>query len=131
MLIWLFGTQVFIPLAHSIDVSGRTAMICSVLTITAFVTLIFRVILRLGSSIEVFSSLLALRYGKRLGYDDARIIFKHIIYVAISLLLCALSWPLFNAIHPALFGLTLILVLIWISFLLARILSILFTKTSV
>ena len=130
MLVWLFGTLVFIPLAHSIDVSGRTAMVCSLVILGAFATFIFRAVLQLGPSIEVLSSVLALKYGTGLSQEDAKILFTHALYVAASVLLCALSMPLLVAIHPALFGLTVILVLTWMFFLLVRILPLLFTKIS-
>ncbi|MFH0748543.1 MAG: hypothetical protein V1915_01270, partial [Candidatus Bathyarchaeota archaeon] len=85
IMVWLFGTLVFIPIAHSIDVSGRTAMVCSLVIMGAFALFMFRVVLQLGPSIEVFSSVLALKYGKGLSDDDAKILFTHSLYVSASL----------------------------------------------
>jgi len=127
LLIWLFGALVFIPIAGSVDPSGRTSLVCGLIVISSFTLLLVRAISPLKSSIDAFASLLALKYSGRrdLSYDDLTVLFRYTAYITVPLAIVALFWPLLSAIHPALSGLTFILVLIWAFVLLSRIFSIL------
>lgn len=129
-LIWLFGVLVFIPLVSSIDLTGRASLFCSLIVIVTVSLIIFRALPKLKGAIDAFSLLLAIKYGrtKGLSYEDSKVLFRYFSYIAVSLLLCVFYWPILTTIHPALFGLVLTLILIWIFFLLARIFSIILPK---
>ncbi len=124
LLIWLFGVLVFIPMANSI--SRMTGLFCSLVIFVAFSILIYKSISGFQKTIDAFSALLAKKYVKRLKVkiEESITLFKNAAYIIFTLILYLLYLPLLINLHPAVSGIVLILILLWILFLALKILSI-------
>jgi hypothetical protein len=118
ILIWLFGILVFIPLAASIG--HQTAILVTLAFFATFTVLIVKASPGLKGILDSSSVLPARKYGPRLGLDFERslMLFRQLTYMMSSIVLYLLYYPFLSAFHPAINGVVLILVLIWI-FLLA------------
>jgi len=127
-LIWLFGNLVFIPLARSLN--WQTGTLCSLIFFTAFTILLLRILPSLKKIVDLFSVFLARKHGikKGLRYENSLVLFCHILYIIVALILYLLYFPFLTNFHPSISGIVLILVLVWIFFLSMRVLSILFPK---
>jgi hypothetical protein len=128
LLIWLFGNLVFIPLANSLN--WQTRAFCTLIFFVTFTLLVFRALPSLKKLIDAFSVPLARKYGSKKGltYENSLILFRHILYIISAVVLYLLYFPFLANFHPAISGIVLILVLIWIFFLALRILLILSFK---
>jgi hypothetical protein len=127
-LIWLFGILVFIPLASSLN--WQTRVLCSLIFFTAFSILVLGALPGLKKLIDAFSVFPARKYSvkKGLSYEDCLVLFRHLLYIFFAVILYLLYLPFLANFHPAVSGIVLILLLIWIFFLTLRILSILSQK---
>lgn len=123
LLIWLFGVLVFIPMANSIN--RITGFFCSLVIFVAFSILIYKSISGFQKTIDAFSALLAKKYVKRLKIkiEESMTLFKNAASVIFTLILYLLYLPLLINLHPAISGIVLILILLWILFLVLKILS--------
>jgi hypothetical protein len=128
VLIWLFGILVFIPLASSINWQAKA--VCTLIFFVAFSLPVLKSLPALKRLIDTFSSFPARKYGVRKGlnYENSLIMFRHVFYIVSGLILYLLYLPFLANFHPAISGIVLILVLIWIFFLTLRILSVLSQK---
>ena len=124
LLIWLFGVLVFIPIANSIN--RMTGLFCSLVIFVAFTILIYKSFPGFKKTIDAFSALLAKKYVKRLKIklEESMILFKNAAYIVFTLILYCFYLPLLSNLHPAVSGIVLILILLWILFLVLKILSI-------
>lgn len=123
LLIWLFGVLVFIPTANSIN--RMTGLFCSLVIFVAFSILIYKSISGFQKTIDAFSAILAKKYVKRLKIkiEESITLFKNAAYIIFTLILYLLYLPLLINLHPAISGIALILILLWILFLALKILS--------
>jgi len=128
LLIWLFGVLVFIPLAESSNWQTKTFI--SFIFFLAFSLLIFRTVSSVKKLIDAFASFPAKKYGvtKGLSYENSITLFRYLLYIIYSLIVYGLYVPFLVSFHPAVNGIILIGVLIWIFFLTLRISSILLPK---
>ncbi len=128
LLIWLFGVLVFIPLAESLNWQTRVSV--SLTFLLAFSLMLLKTIPGVKRLVDAFSFLPAKKYGiaKGLSYENAVTLFRYALYIVCLLVLYGLYFPFLVSFHPALSGMTLILVLILMFFLLLRIFSILLPK---
>ena len=127
-LVWLFGNLVFIPLATTLN--WQTKAFCSLTFFIAFTLLVLRALSGLKELIDAFSIFPARKYGikKGLSYENSLILFRHILYIISIIIIYLLYLPFLTNFHVALSGIVLILVLIWIFFLILRILTVLSPK---
>lgn len=128
LLVWLFGTLVFIPLADTVN--WQTRAFASLIFFITFTILVLRAVPGLKKLIDAFSIFPARKYGikKGLSYEESTVLFRHIFYITYAVILYLLYSPLLMSFHTAINGIVLILVLIWIFFLTLRIISILSQK---
>jgi len=128
LLIWLFGVLVFIPLAETLNWQTKTFI--SFIFFLAFSLLIFRTISSAKKLIDAFASFPAKKYGvtKGLSYENSITLFRYLLYIIYSLVVYGLYVPFLVSFHPAVNGIILIGVLIWIFSLTLRIFSILLPK---
>jgi hypothetical protein len=127
-LIWLFGNLVFIPLASTLN--WQTKTFCSLTFFIAFTLLVIRALPSLKRLIDTFSIFPARKYStkKKLSYKNSSILFRHVMYIISIIIIYLLYLPFLTNFHVALSGIVLILVLIWIFFLILRILTVLSQK---
>jgi hypothetical protein len=127
-LVWLFGILVFIPLASTLNRQAKA--LCSLIFFVAFTILLLRAIPGLKKLIDAFSVFPARKYGskKGLSYENSLVMFRHIFYIISAVIVYLLYLPFLTNFHPAISGIVLILVLVWIFFLALRILTILRQK---
>ena len=128
LLLWLFGNLVFIPLANSLN--WQTRVLVSLIFFVAFTILVARTLPGLKKLVDAFSAFPARKYGlkKGLTYKDSVVLFQHILYIIIAVVLYLLYCPFLTNFHPSISGIVLILVLIWVFFLSLRIFSVLFPR---
>jgi len=127
-LIWLFGNLVFIPIASSLSWQARA--FCTLIFFVAFTLLVLRALPGLKNLIDAFTIPLARKYGLKKGLtrENSLVLFRHILYIISVVILYLLYLPFLANFHPAISGIILILMLIWIFFLGLRILLILSSK---
>jgi len=123
-LIWLFGVLVFIPLARSLN--RQAEVFCTLIFLVAFTLLTLRVIPGLKKLIDAFSSFPARKYGlkKGLSHENSVILFRHLFYIISIVIFYLLYFPFLANFHPSISGIVLILALIWIFFLIIRLLPV-------
>lgn len=128
LLIWLFGILVFIPLANSLN--WQTSLLCSLIISIAFTVFMYRGTSSLKRLIDAFCSLPAKKYGARweIGQEDASTLFRYLAYIFSGLIVYALYFPFLASFHFAVSGIVLIVVLLWVFFLVLRIISIFFSQ---
>ncbi len=128
LLIWLFGNLVFIPLTDTLGWQART--MCTLIFFTAFSIIILRSIPNLKKLVDAFSIPLARKYSgrMRLSHGNSLVLSKHILYIIAAMIVYLLYFPFLMSFHPAINGVVLLVVLIWIFFLALRIVFILFPK---
>jgi hypothetical protein len=121
-LIWLFGNLVFIPLAASLN--WQTTVFCSLIFFAAFTALILRAFPGFRTLIDAFSIFPAKKYFLRRGlsYEDSLVASRQLLYIISAVVLYLLYFPFLMNFHPAISGIVLILVLVYIFFLALRIL---------
>jgi len=128
LLIWLFGILVFVPLASSL--SWQAGAFCTLIFFVAFSILTLRALPNLNKLIKAFSAFPARKISskKGIGYDNSLTLSQNFLYIILATILYMLYFPFLVNFHPAVSGIVLILVLIWIFFLASRILLILLPK---
>lgn len=130
LLIWLFAVLVFIPLAHALN--RQAEIFCTLIFFVAFSLLTSRAILGLKKLIDAFSFLPARKYGLKRGlsYENSVLLFRHLFYIVLIVIFYLLYLPFLANFHPSISGIVLISVLIWIFFLMLRLLPVFTTKIS-
>ena len=117
LLIWLFGILVFLPAAYSISPRGLP-LLCSLIILVGFSLFIFRSFDGLQSLLNSTSDFLAYVYIRRrnakVHVERLKTASRSISYVITALILYLLYSPFLVAIHPALNGLVLIPIILWI-----------------
>jgi len=122
--IWLFGVLVFIPTADLIELSGRTVLLVTLITLIAFTIFVYKSLENASEVFNAFSTLFSHKIpNKELNKLEKRRLIKGIIQILFITFLTILYWPLLSAIHPALFGIFLIFAIIFIFVELLRITS--------
>jgi hypothetical protein len=131
LLIWLFGVLVFLPLAYSISPRGLP-LICSLIILTGFSIFIFRTFDDLRPLLDSTSGFLAYIYIRKrkakVSGERLKTVGRHASYVITAIILYLLYSPLLLAIQPALNGLVLIPVILWIFWTLFRTVNVLLLK---
>ena len=127
-LIWLFGILIFIPLASTIN--WQTQVLCTLIFFVVFTVLVLRALPSLRKLIVAFSVFPARKYGLKRGlsYENSLVLFRHLFYMVSAIIFYLLYFPFLAGFHPAISGIALIMLLIWIFFLALRILLILIPK---
>lgn len=127
-LIWLFGVLVFIPLAGTI--SWQTRVFCTLIFFVVFTLLVLRTLPSLRKLIVAFSVFPARKYSlkKGISYENSLVLFRYLFYIVSAIILYLLYFPFLAGFHPAISGIVLIMLLIWIFFLALRILLIFIPK---
>ena len=117
LLIWLFGILVFLPAAYTISPRGLP-LLCSLIILVGFSLFIFRSFDGLQPLLNSTSDFLAYVYIRRrnskVQVERLKTGSRSVSYVITALILYLLYSPFLVAIHPALNGLVLIPVILWI-----------------
>jgi len=117
LLIWLFGILVFLPAAYSISPRGLP-LLCSLIILVGFSIFIFRSFDGLQPLLNSTSDFLAYVYIRRrnakVQVERLKTASRSISYIITALILYLLYSPFLVAIHPALNGLVLIPIILWI-----------------
>ena len=117
LLIWLFGILVFLPAAYSIAPRGLP-LLCSLIILVGFSLFVFRSFDGLRPLLNSTSDFLAYVYIRRrnakVQVERLKTASRPIIYVITALILYLLYSPFLVVIHPALNGLVLIPIILWI-----------------
>jgi len=117
LLIWLFGILVFLPAAYSISPRGLP-LLCSLIILVGFSLFIFRSFDGLQPLLNSTSDFLAYVYIRRrnakVQVERLKTASRSISYIITVLILYLLYSPFLVAIHPALNGLVLIPIILWI-----------------
>jgi len=124
LLVWLFGTLVFLPAAHRIDPT-RAPLICSLIVLIGFSFFLFGTVGGLRRLLDAASSFLACHYGKSrqkpmFSLQQSKVGINCILYVVVTIIAYALYWPLLQVLHPSLAGLVFILVFLWMLWIIFR-----------
>lgn len=132
ILVWLFGTLVFLPAAHRIDPT-RTPLICGLIVLIGFSIFLFGAVGGLRRLLDATSSFLAGEYRKSrqkpmFSLQQSKVGINCILYVVVTIIIYALYWPLLRALHTSLAGLVFILVFLWISWTIFRTITTLTTR---
>lgn len=118
LLIWLFGILVFLPAAYSISPQGLP-LLCSLIILVGFSLFVFRSFDGLRPLLNSTSDFLAYVYIRRrnskVQVERLKTGSRSVSYVITALFLYLLYSPFLVAIHPALNGLVLIPIILWIS----------------
>jgi hypothetical protein len=116
-LIWLFGILVFLPVAYSISPRGLP-LLCSLIILVGFSIFIFRSFDGLRPLLNSTSDFLAYVYIRRrnakVKVERLKTAGRSVSYVITTLIAYLLYSPFLVAIHPALNGLVLIPIILWI-----------------
>ncbi|MCW4019054.1 MAG: hypothetical protein NWF00_10325 [Candidatus Bathyarchaeota archaeon] len=120
LLIWLFGILVFIPISASLG--SNVELVCTLLILVSFTVLISRTMGNLKCLIDAFAFLPAKKYMTKRGwnYKNATIVSKQILYLVFAVILYLLYLPFLVRIHPAVSGIALIFVIVFVFFLAVR-----------
>ena len=118
LLIWLFGELVFLPAAYQISSRG-TPLVVSMIILIGFTIFVIRafnsgLLLLLDSLSNVLSYEYKNWRKSRLTIDKLQKVAKNSVYVIAVLTFYLLYSPFLVAIHPALNGLVLIPIILWI-----------------
>ena len=126
LLIWFFGALVFLPAAYRIERVGLP-LACAVILLIGFSIFVFKAFGGFRLLLEVTSNVLANECKRRckceFTVERLRPVFRCLIYVVAVLIVFALYSPFLVAIHPSLGGLVFIPIVLWIFFMLFRILN--------
>jgi hypothetical protein len=117
LLIWLFGVLVFLPAAYSISPRGLP-LLCSLIILVGFSIFVFRSFDCLRPLLNSTSDFLAYVYIRRreskVHVERLKTASRSVSYVITALILYLMYSPFLVAIHPALNGLVLIPIILWI-----------------
>jgi hypothetical protein len=128
LIIWLFGVLVFIPAAKQI-LPQRIPLATSLIILIGFTIFVVRAINGgLPTLIKSTSNLVSFNYknwkNPKISVTDLQIAFKHMFYIAVTVLIYLLYSPFLITINPALNGLTLIPIILWMMWIIMKILNI-------
>ena len=128
ILIWLFGVLVFIPASKQI-LPQRIPLATSLIILIGFTIFIIRTIDNgLASLVKSTASVISLKYKKwrnsKISVKQLYVAVKHMVYIAVTLLIYLLYSPLLITINPALNGLVLIPLILWIMWTLMKVINI-------
>lgn len=117
LLIWLFGVLVFIPMAAS--TASNVELLCTLIILVSFTAIILKTIAGSKKLIDAFSYIFARKYVVKKGweYENAVVVSKRIFYSTFATILYLLYFPFLVRIHPAVSGIGLILVVVFVLFL--------------
>lgn len=120
LLIWLFGNLIFIPIANSLN--WQANLIVNLIIFCVFTFLIIRVFSPIKKLIAVLSVIPASKFfmKKGLNYFESSTVSKQILYLVCIIIVYLLYLPFLMNFHPAINGIILIVVVIWIFFLLLK-----------
>jgi len=118
LLIWLFGVLVFIPAAKQI-LPQRIPLITSLIVLIGFTFFILRSINNgLTNLIKTTAAVISFKYKNwkkaKIPINQLYIAFKQMLYIATTLFIYLLYSPFLTTINPALNGLVLIPIILWI-----------------
>lgn len=122
LLIWLFGNLVFIPIAHSLN--WQAILIVNLIIFSVFTFLVVKIFSPIKKMVDVFSVVLACKFfmKKGLNYFESIMASKQVLYLVCVVALYFFYFPFLINFHPAINGLALIAVVIWIFFCILKIL---------
>ena len=128
ILIWLFGVLVFIPASKQI-LPQRIPLATSLIILIGFTIFIIRTIDNgLASLVKSTASVISLKYKKwrnsKISVTKIYVAVKHMVYIAVTLLIYLLYSPFLITINPALNGLVLIPLILWIMWTLMKVINI-------
>jgi len=117
LLIWLFGVLVFIPAAKQI-LPQRIPLATSLIVLIGFTFFVIRTINSgLKSMLKSIADVFSINYKNwrksEISITKLQIAFKHMIYIATTLFIYLLYSPFLTTINPALNGLVLIPIILW------------------
>jgi hypothetical protein len=113
-LIWLFGVLVFIPTAA--EIGANTELLVTLIILAAFTTLYLQALPGTKDLIDAFAVFPARKYLTKKGIpkENAIAASKQLLYIVAIIIGYLLYLPFLARLHPALNGITLILVIITI-----------------
>lgn len=118
LLIWLFGVLVFLPAAYQIASRGVPFASNLAILIGFSVFIIKAVNSGLRQLLESTSDLIAYKFKKwkkpKISIIKLQKVMKNIVYIFAILCLYILYYPFLVTVHPALNGLVLIPIILWI-----------------
>lgn len=122
LLIWLFGVLVFIPIAAQLNWQAKTFI--SLIFFATFTALILRILPNLKKFVDAISVIPARKYFLKKGLNqiESLIVSKQVMYIISLVILYLLYLPFLFNFYPAVAGVALIIVIIWIFFSLLQIL---------
>jgi hypothetical protein len=128
ILVWLFGVLVFIPAAKQI-LPQRIPLATSVIVLIGFTIFIIRTIDNgLTSLVKSVASVISFKYrewrNSKISVTQLHVAFKHVLYIAVTLLIYLLYSPFLITINPALNGLVLIPLILWIMWTIMKVINI-------
>jgi hypothetical protein len=128
LLIWLFGVLVFIPAAKQI-LPQQVPLATSLIILIGFTIFIVRTIDNgLASLVKSIAAVISFKYKKwkkpKTSIKQLYIAFKHMLYIAITVLIYLLYSPFLTTINPALNGLILIPIILWIMWIMMKVINI-------
>lgn len=128
LLIWLFGVLVFIPAAEQIS-SPQIPLATSLIIIIGFTFFIVRTIDKgLQKLVKSTAAVVSFKYKNwkkpKISITQLFVAFKQMFYVATTLLIYLLYSPFLITINPALNGLVLIPIILWIMWITMKIINI-------
>jgi hypothetical protein len=117
LLIWLFGVLVFIPMASSLGWNAE--LVCTLILLVAFSGLVWGAISGFKKIIDAFSVFPARKYLAKRGLDkeNSVIVSRYLLYIFSTVVLFLLYVPFLMHLHPALGGIILVLVVLFVFFL--------------
>jgi hypothetical protein len=132
LLIWLFGVLVFLPAANQI-LPQRIPLAASLIILIGFSIFIVRAINSgLKSLLDSSASVMAYDYRNwkksKISIEKLQTTARHVIYITVTLIFYLLYSPLIITIHPALNGLVLIPIILWIMWTILKIINIVFLE---
>jgi len=124
-LIWVFTTFVFAPLGRGYLIGGfNTAQLIAVIGIVAILILILKVLREIKDIANAIGGLIALKSGRAGASPEElehwRAVIRGILYVIVVAVIFTFFASLLVYIHPALAGIVLVIVFLWVVFTLYR-----------
>jgi len=128
LLVWLFGVLVFIPAAKQIS-PQQIPLATSLIILIGFTIFIARTIDKgLPALVKSTAAVVSFKYKNwkkpKTPITQLYIAFKHMLYIAVTLMIYLLYSPFLMTINPALNGLVLIPIILWILWITMKIINI-------
>ncbi|MEA2090626.1 MAG: hypothetical protein U9O89_07740 [Thermoproteota archaeon] len=127
VLIWLFGVLVYLPAARRIE-STEVPLICGLTVLIGFSVFVFRGFDGFRCLLDASSDVLAYEYRRRrkkvkASIEQLKTVTRCVVFVVAALIIYGLYSPLLAAIYPSLSGLMLVLVILWIFWMIFRVIT--------